>query len=89
MEQEFDEIANGMLKWTDMIREFYDPFHKNVEDTLENSERASGERELGFHPVSGKRIIVRIGRFGPMAKNRNLLRCKKTNQLETFHWRML
>jgi DNA topoisomerase-1 len=68
VEQEFDEIANGMLKWTDMIREFYDPFHKNVEDTLENSERASGERELGFHPVSGKRIIVRIGRFGPMVQ---------------------
>ena len=68
VEQEFDEIANGMLKWTDMIHQFYDPFHKNVEDTLENSERASGERELGFHPVSGKRIIVRIGRFGPMVQ---------------------
>jgi DNA topoisomerase-1 len=54
VEHEFDEIANGMLKWTDMIHQFYDPFHKNVEDTLENSERASGERELGFHPVSGK-----------------------------------
>jgi DNA topoisomerase-1 len=68
VEHEFDEIANGMLKWTDMIHQFYDPFHKNVEDTLENSERASGERELGFHPVSGKRIIVRIGRFGPMVQ---------------------
>lgn len=66
VEQEFDEIAKGMIQWTDMISKFYNPFHKNVEDTLEHSERATGERELGFHPVSGKKIIARIGRFGPM-----------------------
>lgn len=68
VEQEFDEIAKGMIQWTDMIHKFYDPFHKNVEDTLEHSERATGERELGIHPVSGKKIIVRIGRFGPMVQ---------------------
>ena len=66
VEQEFDEIAKGLIQWTEMIHKFYDPFHKNVEDTLENSERATGERELGVHPVSGKKVIARIGRFGPM-----------------------
>lgn len=68
VEHEFDEIAKGMIQWTDMIHKFYDPFHKNVEDTLEHSERATGERELGIHPVSGKKVIVRIGRFGPMVQ---------------------
>jgi DNA topoisomerase-1 len=68
VEEEFDEIAKGMIQWTDMIHKFYDPFHKNVEDTLEHSERATGERELGMHPVSGKKVIVRIGRFGPMVQ---------------------
>lgn len=68
VEQEFDEIAKGLIKWTEMIHKFYDPFHKNVEDTLEHSERATGERELGIHPVSGKKVIVRIGRFGPMVQ---------------------
>lgn len=68
VEEEFDEIAKGMIEWTNMIRDFYTPFHLNVEDTLENSERATGERELGIHPVSGKKIIVRIGRFGPMVQ---------------------
>lgn len=68
VEEEFDEIAKGLIQWTDMIHKFYDPFHKNVEDTLEHSERATGERELGIHPVSGKKIIVRIGRFGPMVQ---------------------
>ncbi len=66
VEAEFDNIAQGLKEWTQMIKEFYSPFHANVTDTLENSERATGERELGVHPVSGKKIIARIGRFGPM-----------------------
>jgi len=66
VEAEFDEIANGLTEWTKMIHDFYKPFHANVEDTLENSDRATGERELGVHPESGKKIIARIGRFGPM-----------------------
>lgn len=68
VEEQFDEIAQGMTEWTAMIHDFYNPFHSNVEDTLEHSERATGERELGTHPVSGKKIIVRIGRFGPMVQ---------------------
>lgn len=68
VEEEFDEIAKGMIEWTKMIHDFYTPFHQNVEHTLETSERASGERDLGVHPVSGKKIIVRIGRFGPIAQ---------------------
>lgn len=66
VEKEFDEIAKGLKEWTKMLSGFYSPFHENVEDTLENSERATGERELGTHPESGRKIIARIGRFGPM-----------------------
>lgn len=66
VEEEFDQIARGLTEWTKMIHDFYNPFHANVEDTLEHSDRATGERELGFHPESGKKIIARIGRFGPM-----------------------
>jgi len=68
VEQEFDEIANGLVEWTKMIQEFYTPFHDRVEDTLENSERVTGERELGMHPENGRRIIARIGKFGPMVQ---------------------
>jgi DNA topoisomerase-1 len=66
VEKEFDEIAKGMMQWTSMLKEFYTPFHNSVEDTLENSERATGEREIGIHPESKRRIIARIGKFGPM-----------------------
>ena len=68
VEQEFDDIAKGMVDWTKMLESFYGPFHNNVEDTLENSERATGERELGVHPESGRKVIARIGRFGPMVQ---------------------
>jgi len=66
IEEKFDEIADGDVVWSDMIDGFYKPFHLNIEDTLENSEKATGQRDLGVEPESGKPVIARIGRFGPM-----------------------
>lgn len=68
VEKQFDDIADGLKKWTEMIKSFYNPFHNSVENTLETADRASGERKLGIDPASGKPLIVRIGRFGPMAQ---------------------
>ena len=68
IEGEFDEIAAGKLLWSDMLASFYEPFHTTIEHTLENAERAKGERELGFDPVSGKKLITRMGRYGPMVQ---------------------
>jgi DNA topoisomerase I len=66
IENEFDEIAEGKIEWNKMLSDFYDPFKKDVDNTLENAERAKGERELGIDPVSGKPIIARMGRYGAM-----------------------
>lgn len=68
VEKEFDEIAQGMKIWNDVIREFYGPFHVQVEETLKTSEKVQGERPLGIDPVSKKNVIVRLGRFGPIAQ---------------------
>lgn len=68
VEKEFDEIAEGLKNWSEMIDGFYKPFHLDVEKTLETAERATGERKLGEDPKSGKPIIARIGRFGPMVQ---------------------
>ncbi len=72
IENQFDEIAQGKLEWKNMLGTFYQPFHKTVEDTLETSERATGERELGTDPKSGKKVIARIGRYGPMIQIGNI-----------------
>jgi DNA topoisomerase-1 len=68
IEQEFDEIAAGKTKWKSMIASFYTPFHENIEHTLENANRAVGERELGIDEATGKKVIARMGRYGPMVQ---------------------
>jgi DNA topoisomerase-1 len=68
IEEEFDEVAAGKLKWNKMIDDFYNPFKKDVEDTIENAERVKGERELGVDTASGKRVLARMGRYGPMVQ---------------------
>jgi DNA topoisomerase-1 len=66
IEEEFDEVADGKLKWNKMLGEFYSPFKKDVDNTIENAERVKGERVLGTDPESGKPVVARMARFGPI-----------------------
>jgi len=68
IEEEFDEVAEGRMKWNVMIDDFYIPFKKDVDKTIETAERASGERDLGIDPVTNKKVIARMGRYGPMVQ---------------------
>ncbi len=68
VEKEFDEIAQGQKEWDKVIRDFYLPFHQRVEETLEKSEKFSGERLLGKDPKTGRNVYAKIGRFGPMVQ---------------------
>ncbi|MGH2563764.1 MAG: type I DNA topoisomerase, partial [Ginsengibacter sp.] len=58
IEEEFDEIAEGKMKWNTMVSDFYGPFHLCVEHTLETAERAVGERLLGTDEGTGKPITA-------------------------------
>ena len=68
VEEEFDEIAEGKLVWNKMIREFYDPFHDQITGTLEGTRKVSGEKVIGTDPKTGERVLVKIGRYGPMVQ---------------------
>jgi DNA topoisomerase I len=68
VEEEFDRIAQGEKDWVNMLKKFYGDFHHKIDDTLENAERAKGERLLGQDPKSGKNIYARIGRYGAMVQ---------------------
>lgn len=68
VEQDFDKIANGDKEWTSILKDFYGSFHLNVEDVKENATRETGERTLGNDPQSGRKVIVRLGKFGPMVQ---------------------
>jgi DNA topoisomerase-1 len=68
VEEQFDEIALGNLKWTGMLKKFYTPFHKTVENTLEKKDKKTGIRALGKHPETGETISVKMGRYGPVVQ---------------------
>ncbi len=68
IEQEFDEIAQGRTVWNTMIDTFYHPFHESVEHTMETAGRIKGERMLGVDAATGKPVVARLGRFGPMVQ---------------------
>ena len=69
VEKEFDDIAEGKAEWTQVIRKFYEDFEPKVEQSMNSrSERRVGERILGTDPKSGDPVMVKIGRFGPVAQ---------------------
>ena len=68
VEQDFDNIANGKLEWSAMIKEFYFKFDPEISKAIEFGEKFVGTRNLGIDPKSGKNVYVRIGRYGPMVQ---------------------
>ncbi len=68
-EKDFDEIAHGKKQWASMLKNFYDEFHPLVESSEKlDRKEVSGDRELGKDPETGHTILVRLGKFGPMAQ---------------------
>lgn len=65
VENEFDGIAEGELKWNEVIGNFYTPFHKTVEDCLHNNEYSHVSRDLGVDPSDGQPLTAKFGKFGP------------------------
>jgi DNA topoisomerase-1 len=94
IEEEFDEVAQGKMVWSKMIDDFYNPFKKDVENTIENAERIRGERELGVDAPSGKKVIARMGRYGPMVQigdvsdeeKPRFAKLKNTQSIETISY---
>ncbi|MBR3433409.1 MAG: type I DNA topoisomerase [Bacteroidaceae bacterium] len=69
IEKEFDEIAEGKMEWTGVIRQFYNDFDPLVESAGKaHTEHKVGERLLGNDPKTGEPVTVKIGRFGPVAQ---------------------
>jgi DNA topoisomerase-1 len=66
IEKQFDEIAEGHSQWSKMIEDFYGPFHQAVKNTESIVGKASGKRQLGIDPQSGKPVFALVGRYGPM-----------------------
>ncbi|MDD5489988.1 MAG: type I DNA topoisomerase [Candidatus Moranbacteria bacterium] len=81
LEEDFDRIAEGKKEWVPVIREFYEPFHKNLagktkeikkEDILEKLDKKC--------PECGGDLLVRFGRFGKFIACNNFPKCKYTEK---------
>lgn len=69
VEKQFDEVAEGKVEWTKLMRDFYASFEPEVERSKnDNGGGKVGERELGIDPNSGRKVSVKIGRYGPMVQ---------------------
>jgi DNA topoisomerase-1 len=70
VEKEFDAIAAGETSWNEMIANFYSEFHPRVLATEENVDRAEASpvRELGSDPKTGRKIVARMARYGPVVE---------------------
>ncbi|HUV43113.1 MAG TPA: type I DNA topoisomerase [Patescibacteria group bacterium] len=81
MEDELDEIANGKRKWVPVIKEFYQPFEKQLEGVAQVAERVQIPTEVTDEKCpeckQGK-LVIRIGRFGKFLSCSRFPECKYT-----------
>ncbi|MBQ0080502.1 MAG: type I DNA topoisomerase [Alistipes sp.] len=69
VEEQFDDIVNGKIKWYKMIDDFYHPFHNAVENAINTQEKRDQQvRVIGIDPKSGHEVKARIGKYGPMVE---------------------
>ncbi|MBR6423423.1 MAG: type I DNA topoisomerase [Bacteroidales bacterium] len=66
VEESFDKVAKGKMRWDKVISDFYGPFHQEIDGSLQDQEHTHAERLVGYDPATGKPVIARIGRFGPL-----------------------
>ena len=83
MEAELDEITQGK-KWQPIVKDFYIPFEKKLEDTTENAEKVQLEVETTDRTCSdcGKPLVVRFGKFGKFLACSGFPECKHTEGME-------
>jgi DNA topoisomerase-1 len=64
VEEDFDRIADGELLWNSVIKDFYGPFHKTVQETMSSKEYGNSSREIGIDPTDGQPLVARYGQYG-------------------------
>jgi len=68
VEDKLDEIAQGKENWVETVDKYFKPFVKTIQSTLETAEKATGERILGKDPKTGRTVLVRLSKFGPVVQ---------------------
>lgn len=84
MENKLDEVEEGKVQWVPMIKEFYEPFHKNIEEkekTLKKSDIVNEETDE-ICDKCGSKMVIKLGRFGKFLSCSNYPECKNAKPLK-------
>ncbi len=70
IEEQFDSVANGQKEWNEVLGDFYENFHENIEkvDTKVDRSSTGAVRTIGVDPKTGLEIVARLGRYGPFVQ---------------------
>ena len=66
MEDDLDAISRGEGDWVPLLKEFWEPFHDQIEHARKTLTRMDQARSLGDDPKSGRPMTVRMARYGPV-----------------------
>ena len=83
VEEDFDEIAEGKIKWVPVIQNFYDPFIKNLKNKTKEVKKESFQEKIDRHcPECGGDLVLKFGRFGKFIACSNYPNCRYTEKTE-------
>ena len=82
MEENLDEIAEGKLKWQPVIKEFYEPFSKQLSNKMETVQKNGLEKVTSEKcPNCNKNLVEKFGRFGKFLACSGFPECKFTKPI--------
>lgn len=83
MEDELDLVEEGKLGWKKVIRDFYEPFHSDLEKARELAQKIEiKDEEAGKDcPQCGKPMLIKHGRFGKFMACSGFPECRHTQSI--------
>lgn len=85
MEEDLDEIATGKKEWQPVIREFYKPFHDNLENKyqeISKKEIMPEEKTKEKCDKCGSPMVIKTGRYGKFLACSGFPECKNIKSLD-------
>ena len=84
VENDLDKVEQGSLVWNGMIKDFYGPFKKRVDDVMETQESVKGfldEKTDIVCEKCGKPMVKKLGRFGYFLACSGFPECRNTRSI--------
>mgnify|MGYP004535132359 FL=1 len=85
MEKKLDDVESGDVQWKDLIRQFYVPFHENLEQVEKDMEgvylKVPDEVTEEKCDLCGRNMVIKSGRFGRFLACPGYPECKFTKPL--------